>query len=136
MRFQTPSAPSVLSLTPPLVTPCSVRWLPESIHLCICEPLRRQPHQTPSSKHFLTSPIVSGFDDFICGESPDGAVSGWPFLLSLYIVSIFAPVSVLFCFLRRTKVPLDLQLVSQLYLCTTTLEINLVVPQNIGHSIT
>jgi hypothetical protein len=45
-------------------------------------------------------------------------------------------VSVLFCFLRRTKVPLDLQLVSQLYLCTTTLEINLVVPQNIGHSIT
>ena len=31
--FQDPSAPSVLSLTPPLGTLCSVQWLAESIHL-------------------------------------------------------------------------------------------------------
>ena len=36
MDFQTPSAPSVLSLTPPLGTRRSVQWLTESIHLCIC----------------------------------------------------------------------------------------------------
>ena len=46
MGLQTPSAPSVLSLTPPLGFPCSVQWLAASICLCICqvlaEPLRRQ----------------------------------------------------------------------------------------------
>ena len=45
-RLQTPSAPSVLSLTPPLWTLCLVQWLAASILLCICqalaEPLRRQ----------------------------------------------------------------------------------------------
>ena len=34
MGLQTPSAPSVLSLTPPLETLCSVQWLAESTHLC------------------------------------------------------------------------------------------------------
>ena len=42
----TPSAPSVLSLTHPLRTLCSVQWLAASICLCICqaleEPLRKQ----------------------------------------------------------------------------------------------
>jgi hypothetical protein len=38
LELQTPSAPSVLSLTPPLGTPCSVQWLAVSIHLCICQP--------------------------------------------------------------------------------------------------
>jgi hypothetical protein len=46
MGLQTPSAPWVLSLAPPLGTLCSVQWLAESIHLCIrqalVEPLRRQ----------------------------------------------------------------------------------------------
>ena len=46
MKLQTPLAPSVLSLSPPLGTPCSVQWLAGSICLCICqalaEPLRRQ----------------------------------------------------------------------------------------------
>ena len=45
MGLQTPSAPSVLSLTPP--------WLAVSIHLCIGQalagPLRRQLYQTPFS---------------------------------------------------------------------------------------
>jgi hypothetical protein len=44
--LQTPSAPSVLSLTSLLGTPCSVQWLAKSICLCICqvlaEPLRWQ----------------------------------------------------------------------------------------------
>jgi hypothetical protein len=67
MGFQIPSAPLVLSLTPPLGTPCSVQWLAASICLYICqalaEPLRRQLYQAPFSKHFLASTIVSGFDD-------------------------------------------------------------------------
>ena len=44
-EMQTPSAPSVLSLTPPLGTPYSVQWLAVSIFFWICqalsEPLRR-----------------------------------------------------------------------------------------------
>jgi hypothetical protein len=34
--LQTSSAPSVLSLIPPLETPCSVQWLVANICLCIC----------------------------------------------------------------------------------------------------
>jgi hypothetical protein len=59
------SAPSLLSLTPPLETLCSVQQLAVSICLCICQalakPLRRQLYQAPVSKHFLASSIVSGF---------------------------------------------------------------------------
>ena len=39
VRLQTPSAPSVLSLTPPLGTLCSVQWLSESTYFCICQAL-------------------------------------------------------------------------------------------------
>ena len=39
MGLQTPSAPSVLSLTPPLVSPCSVGWLAANICICICQAL-------------------------------------------------------------------------------------------------
>ena len=46
MGLQTPSAPSVLPLTPPLGSLCSVWWLATSIYICIgqalAEPLRRQ----------------------------------------------------------------------------------------------
>jgi hypothetical protein len=69
MGLQTPSSPSVLYLTPPLGTPCSVQWLSMSISLCICqvlaEPLERQLHQAPVTMHFLTSTIVSVFDDCV-----------------------------------------------------------------------
>jgi hypothetical protein len=55
MGLQTPSAPWVLSLAPPLGTLCSVYWLAVSIHFCICqalaEPLRRQLYLT-RVKHF------------------------------------------------------------------------------------
>ena len=39
MGLQIPSAPSVLSLTPPLGTQWSVQWLAVSICLCICQHL-------------------------------------------------------------------------------------------------
>jgi hypothetical protein len=63
MGLQTPSAPWILFLTPPLETLCSVQWLAVSIHLCTCqvvaETFRRQLYQAPISKHFLASTIVS-----------------------------------------------------------------------------
>jgi hypothetical protein len=44
--LQTPSAPWVLSLAPPLGTLCSVQWMALRIHPCICQalvdPLQRQ----------------------------------------------------------------------------------------------
>jgi hypothetical protein len=87
MGLQTPLAPSVLSLTP--------HWGPHdqfnswaSICLCICqdlaEPLRRQLYQAPVSMHFLAFAIVSGFGDCIWDGTPGRAVSGWPFLQSLF----------------------------------------------------
>jgi hypothetical protein len=85
MGMQTASAPLVLSLIPPLGTPCSVQWLAASIHLCICqapaEPFRRQLYQAPISKYFLTSKIVSVLT--IWDGSSGGSVSRWPFLQSL-----------------------------------------------------
>ena len=73
------SAPSVLSLTPPMGTLCSVQWLAVSIHLCICqalaEPLKRQLYQAPVSMHFLTSTIVSGLCECIWDGSQGGKIS-------------------------------------------------------------
>jgi hypothetical protein len=87
MGLQTSSAPSVLSLTPPLGTLCSVQWLTASIHFCICqalaEPLRRQLYQVPVSKHLLASAVASGCDVCISDGSPGGEISRWPFLQSL-----------------------------------------------------
>jgi hypothetical protein len=80
-----PSAPSVLSLTPPLETPSetlyTVQWLALSICYYICQaladPLRRQLYQTPVIMDFLTSTIMSGFSVCICNVSSGGTVSGW-----------------------------------------------------------
>jgi hypothetical protein len=86
-ELQTPSAPSVLSLTSPLGTPYSIQWLALSIHFRICqalaEPLRRKLYQAPVSKPLLASTIVSGFGNYIWNGSPGGALSGWPHLQSL-----------------------------------------------------
>jgi hypothetical protein len=80
MGLQTHSAPWVLSLVAPLGNPCSLYWLAESIHLCICqaltEPQKRQLCQAPVSKHLLTSETMSGFGDCIWDWYPGGAVSG------------------------------------------------------------
>jgi hypothetical protein len=55
--LQTPSTPSVLSLTPLLRTLCSVQWLSANICLCICKalagPLRRQPYQAVLNIFFI-----------------------------------------------------------------------------------
>jgi hypothetical protein len=85
MGLQTSSAPSLLSLTPPLGSLCSAQWLAARICLCICmaEPLSRQLHRAPVSMHFLASTIVSGFGDCIWDGSLGGTVSRWPFLQSL-----------------------------------------------------
>jgi hypothetical protein len=65
IELQTPLATSVLPLTPPLVSLCSVQRLDVSIHKCIgqalAEPLSGQPYQASVSKNFLASTIVSGF---------------------------------------------------------------------------
>jgi hypothetical protein len=70
MGLQTPSAPSVISLTPPLRTPHSVQQLAVSIQFCICKalagPFRRQLYQAPFSKHFLASTTVVEFVT-VCG---------------------------------------------------------------------
>jgi hypothetical protein len=106
MRLQTPSAPSVLSLTPPLGTPCSVQWLAESICLYICqalaESLRRKLYQAPVTMHFLVSIRVSWFGDCIWDGSSGGEVSGWLFLQSL-LHTVFSPMSILLSLIRRTE---------------------------------
>jgi len=93
MGLQTHSAPSVLSLTPPLGCQCSVWCLSASILICIsralAEPLRRHPYQAPVSKHFLASAIVNGFGDCIWdGQSLDDLFfSPWSTLFSLHFLS-------------------------------------------------
>jgi hypothetical protein len=76
MGLQTPSAPSVPSLTLPLGTPSSVQWLAASMHLCICqalpEPLRRQLIRLLLSMYLLASTVVFGFGDNIWDGSPVG----------------------------------------------------------------
>jgi hypothetical protein len=85
MPDKTPSDPSVLSLTTPLG---SVLWLAVSIHICtgqdLAEPLRRQLYQTPVSKRFLASAIVSGFGVCMWDGSPGWTVSGWPLFQTLF----------------------------------------------------
>jgi hypothetical protein len=110
MGLQTPSAPSVLFLTPPLWTPCSVQgWLRGSTSVFICqalaEPLRRQLCQDPVTKHFLASNIVSGFGNCIWGWNPRSG-SLWMAFVSVsapHFLSIFPRVSILFPLLRRAE---------------------------------
>jgi hypothetical protein len=87
MGLQTPSAPSVLSLTSLLATLRSVQWLAASICFCIClawaELLRRQLYQATVSMHLQESTLVSVFGDCKWDGSSGRAVSGWSFLQSL-----------------------------------------------------
>jgi hypothetical protein len=109
MGLQTPSAPPVLSLTPPLGTPCSVQWPAVSIHFGICqvlaEPLRRQLYQVPVSKNFLAFTIVSEFGVCIRNEPPRWG-SLWitfPSVSAPHFVSVFPTVSTLFPVQRKTE---------------------------------
>jgi hypothetical protein len=85
--FLTPSAPSVLLLTPPLESPLLVRWLDLCIHIytgqALAQPFRRQLYQVPVSKCFLASTIMSGFGVCWWDGSLAGPVSRWSFFLSL-----------------------------------------------------
>ena len=109
MRLQTPPTALVLSLTPPLGTPHSVQRLAVRICLCICKalawPLRRQPYEAPFSKHFLAATTVLGFDDCIWDGSPDGTVSGWPFLQFLLYTLISYLFLWVFCSPSQKKHP-------------------------------
>ena len=93
LGLQTPSTPSVFSLSPSLWSPCSVQWFAASIPLCICqalaEPLRRQLYLAPVSKHFLASATVFGFGVCIWDGSGGGVVSGCPFLQ--FLLHILSP---------------------------------------------
>jgi hypothetical protein len=84
MPDKTLSAPSVLPLTPPLGSLCSVWWLTVSICICIGQDLSGASQDTAvlgsCCKHFLASAIVSGFGVCMGEGSSGGAVSGWPFL--------------------------------------------------------
>jgi hypothetical protein len=68
MGLQTPSAASVISLTPPLESLCSIQRLAASIHVCICqaliELLRRQLYQALVSEHFSASAALFIEDTF------------------------------------------------------------------------
>jgi hypothetical protein len=102
MGLQTPSAPWVLSLAPPLGTLCSVQGVTMSLHFCICqtlaEPLRKQQYQAPVSKHPLVSTIVCAFGNSFC-------ITGWTFLrFLLHTFSVSPPMGILSPLLRRTKV--------------------------------
>jgi hypothetical protein len=105
MGLQTPSSPSVLSITFLLETSWSDQGLAVNIQLCIyqvlTEPFRRQLYQGADSKHFLASTIMSGFGNCIWDGSPDGVV---PSVSAPYIVSVFPSMGILFPLLRRTEV--------------------------------
>jgi len=83
--------------------PTLVQWLAVNTLLCICKaltgPLRRQLYEASLRMHFLASTIVSMLGYHILDEFPSGTVS------TPYVVSIFAPESILFPCLRRTKAP-------------------------------
>jgi hypothetical protein len=105
--LQTPSAPLVLSLIPPLENPWSVQWLAASI-LCICqaltEHLRRELYQAPVSKHLLASTIVSVFGDCIWDESPGvQSLDGLSYSLCSTLCLHIPSVSILFRLLRSTE---------------------------------
>jgi hypothetical protein len=102
MGQQTPSIPSVLSLTLPLGALCLVQWLAESFCLCVCqalaEPLRRQLYQAPVSKHLLASTIVSGFGNCMWDGSPGGAsLDGLSFRNGSFLSTLFICDCIAYC---------------------------------------
>jgi len=82
MGLQTPSAPSILSITPHLGTQFTsmVGCEHQSLYLSGSgRALRRQRYQAPVSMLFLASAILSGFGGCMyMGWIPRWAVSGWP----------------------------------------------------------
>jgi hypothetical protein len=109
MGLQTPSTPSVLSLTPLLGTLRSFQWLPASTCLCICKALagslKRQPFLASFSMYFLASTIVYGIGNYYqmnpqVGQSLDGLSFSLCSTLYLHVSSCEY-----FVLLRRTEAP-------------------------------
>jgi hypothetical protein len=104
MGLQIPSTPSVLFLTPsfgdPVLSPM-VGWEQPPLYL----PGSARASQDTAISASCQEALLVWFCDYIWDGSPGGAVSRWPFFQSLHSVSIFAPMSILFAFLRRTSAP-------------------------------
>jgi hypothetical protein len=87
MLDKAPSAPSVLSLTPPLGVPVLSLMVgfkhPYLYWSGSGRASQETADQAPVSKHFLTSAIVSGFGVCMWNRFPGGSVSGWSFFQSL-----------------------------------------------------
>ena len=109
MGLQIPSTPSVLFLTPPFGDPVLSPMVGCEQPRLYLPGYGRASQDTAISascqEALLGIPNIVWFGDYIWDGSPGGAVSGWPFFQSLHSVSIFAPVSILFAFLRRTSTP-------------------------------
>ena len=108
MGLQTPSAHSVPSLTPPLGN--SILSPTVSICLCICQALAETAISGSCQQALLACTIVSVFSDCMWDGFPRGSPwMAFPSVSAPHFVYIFAPVSILFPFLWRTKAPtLDL----------------------------
>jgi hypothetical protein len=83
MRLQTPSAPSVLSLTPPLGTPCSVQWLAASIQLYLSGSSRASQETAMSRDSELKG--IKCEDGFLLGLK---ASSSWLLLLREFLSTL------------------------------------------------
>jgi hypothetical protein len=83
IRLQTPLAPTVIAMTSTLRSPYSVQCLALYVYICMWpalpEPLRGQLYETPVSKHFWASAVLSGTGVRRWDGSLGGAVFGWPF---------------------------------------------------------
>jgi hypothetical protein len=104
--LQTPSAPSVLSLTSPPGMPCSVQELAASIHLWICQ----QSLSDVSYIRFLSA-CTLGIHNSVwvwwlyMGWIPrwDSLWMAFPSVSTPHFVSVFSPVIMLLALLRRTE---------------------------------
>jgi hypothetical protein len=102
--LQTPSAPWVLSLAPPMGTLCSVQQLAESIHLCIC-----QAQQTAISDSCQQA-LVGIHNNVWVWRLYMGWIPRWgspwmafPSVSAPPFVSVTHPIGILLPLLRRTK---------------------------------
>jgi hypothetical protein len=80
MGLQTSLAPFVIAQIPPLVYTCLAMCNRICVGRDLTESHRGHLYQSPVSKCFLASAIVSGFGVCRWKSSLGGAVSGWPFL--------------------------------------------------------
>ena len=104
--LQTPSVPSVSSLTLPMGTLCSVQWMTVSIHFCILqeviELLRRSYMRLLSACTYCQTEQCL---DFVTVYGMDPQMMAFPSVSDLHLLSVFPLLSILFPLLRRTEAP-------------------------------